>query len=169
MRTLKLNPAMLAVHLCPGIASAWTSDQQRSTTSAESPSLSRAVDSGPVPVPEPSEKALAYYHSGIVLWVVNTILGLAIPLLFLFTGLSARIRNWARHLGRKWFFAIGIYFLFFSVISFLIDLPLSYYEGFLRQHAYDLSNQTLAKWLGDEIKTLVLGIGGGFLFLWVPY
>ena len=104
-----------------------------------------------------------------MLWIVSIIWGLLIPALFLFTGLSARIRNWAEHLGRKWFFVIVIYFVIFSVITFVIDLPLSYYAGYVREHAYGLSNQTLGKWFGDALKGLLVGLITGALFLWVPY
>jgi Zn-dependent protease with chaperone function len=126
-------------------------------------------DDAPVPVPEPSEKAMRYYHSGNVLWLVNVAWGFLVPALFLFTGFSAKIRNWAQSLGRKWFFIIGIYFIIFAVISFAIDLPLSYYEGFVRQHQYDLSNQTFTKWFGDEIKSLLVALVLGVLVLWLPY
>ena len=71
-----------------------------------------------VAVPEPTELALRYHHTGLVLWAFVTIWGLAIPALFLFTGFSARIRGWAQALGRKWFFVIALYFAIFSVINF---------------------------------------------------
>jgi Zn-dependent protease with chaperone function len=122
-----------------------------------------------VPVPEPSEKALSYYRSGNVLWVANIIWGLLIPALFLFTGFSGRIRNWAQRLGKNWFFVIGIYFVIFSIISFVIDLPLDYYEGYVREHAYGLSNQNFGKWFSDALKGLLVGLVMGVLFLWVPY
>jgi Zn-dependent protease with chaperone function len=169
MRALTLIATILVVLMCPSIVLSSTADQSSSPTSGLSAPRHDAVDSGPVPVPAPSEKALAYYRSGIVLWIVDMIWGVAIVALFLFTGFSARMRNWAQALGKKWFFSIGIYFAIFSAISFVIDLPLSYYEGFVRQHAYDLSNQTLGKWFGDEIKGLLLGMLSAFLFLWVPY
>ncbi len=126
-------------------------------------------ETGPVAVPEMSEKAARYYHSGNVLWFVNRFWGLLIPALFLFTGFSAKIRNWAQQLGRKWFFVIGLYFVIFTIINFIIDLPLAYYQGFVRQHAYDLSNQTFGKWFGDSLKELMVGLIMGVLFLWVPY
>ena len=59
---------------------------------------------GPVAVPEMSEKARRYYDSGNVLWFVNLIWGLLIPILFLVTGFSAKMRDWAQRLGKKWFF-----------------------------------------------------------------
>ena len=41
---------------------------------------------------------------------------------------------------------------------FVIDLPLAYYQGFVRQHAYGLSNQTLGKWISDSLTGLAVGI-----------
>jgi len=123
-----------------------------------------------VDVPIPSDKALRYYRSGNVLWVINKIWGLLlIPVFFLFTGFSAKIRNWSQKLGRKWFFVIGLYFIIFTVIYFIIDFPLSYYQNFLREHAYDLSSQTFWNWFGDSLKSLMVIIIGGFCFLWIPY
>lgn len=124
---------------------------------------------GPVVIPEPSERAMRYFRSGNFLWFVNTIWGLLIPALFLFTGFSGVIRDWAHAIGRKWFFVVGVYIVIFLAINFVINLPLDYYQGFVRQHAYDLSNQTVGKWFGDALKGLMVGMIAGVLFLWVPY
>jgi STE24 endopeptidase len=135
------------------------------------PEVVAAVDqpTGYVEVPPPSENALRYYHSGNVLWLINTAWGILIPCLLLFTGLSARIRIWAQRLGRKWFFSVGLYFVILWIVVTIFDWPLNYYEGFIRPHEYGLSNQTLSKWLGDSLKTWMIGLVGGCLFLWVPY
>ena len=124
---------------------------------------------GRVAVPAPTAEALSYYRSGNVLWIVDNVWGLLVPAAFLFTGFSATLGNWARRVGRKWFFAIGVYFIAFSAITFVIDLPRVYYEGFVREHAYGLSNQTFAKWASDQITGFIVGIVVGVAFLWVPY
>ena len=162
-----MRALLLIVSFCLFLA--FTAYAQQPTATPDSQQTSAQSPTAPVPVPEPSEKALSYYHSGIVLWIVNVLWGLLIPALFLFTGFSARIRDWARRIGKWWFFVIGVYFTIFLVINFVIDLPLSYYQGFARQHAYGLSNQTFGKWFGDEIKGLLIGVVAGFLFLWIPY
>ena len=128
-----------------------------------------AADAGPVAVPEPSEKAMRYYRSGNVLWFVNVIWGLLIPALFLFTGFSARIRDWAQAIGRRWFFVVAVYFVIFVAVNFVIDFGLDFYQSYVRMHAYGLSNQTFGKWFGDALKSLAVGMVMGSLFLWVPY
>jgi STE24 endopeptidase len=130
---------------------------------------SATVSEAPVPVPEPSEQAMARYRSGIALWLIDAAWGLILPAAILWTGWSARMRTWASRLGRKRFFTIGIYFALFSIVTFVIDLPRAYYEEFVREHAYGLSNQTFSKWFGDSLKSLAVGTIMGALFLWVPY
>ena len=122
-----------------------------------------------VTVPEPSAKALAYRHSGNILWVANTVWGLFVPALFLWTGFSARMRDWATRIGRKWFFVVAIYWVIFTLVSMVIDLPRVYYEEFVRQHAYGLSNQTIGKWASDQLANLGVTLVIGALVLWIPY
>src|SRR5688572_8634828 len=143
--------------------------QQTPPAGQQQPAGGSEDDETPVPVPEPSEKTMSYYKSGNMLWIVNQVWSLLIPALFLFTGFSARIRSWAQRAGRKWFYTIGIYFIIFSALNYLIDLPLSYYQGFVREHAYGLSNQTIGKWWADSLKGLMVGMILGVLFLWVVY
>jgi STE24 endopeptidase len=128
------------------------------------------AENGPVAVPEPSEKALRYYRSGNVLWAVENLWGFAVPLVILFTGLSARIRTLASRLaGGRWFPTIALFALLYGLLSFVIDLPLSYCTGFARPHAYGLSDQLPAKWWGDAFKGLGVGLVLSSLTLWIPY
>ncbi len=129
----------------------------------------RQIVTDRVEVPQPSDKAMRFYQSSHLLWFINRAWGLVIPGLFLFTGWSASIRRWAQRLGPSWFLTVGIYFLIFYSLLYLLGLPLAYYQGFVRPHEYGLSNQTFAKWLGDSLKALMVGLIGGLLFLWVPY
>lgn len=160
---------LLAIAFCLSVSTALFAQAPTPTPAPMAAATSTPTDTGPVSIPEPSEKAWQYHRSGNWLWVFNNLWGWAIPLLFLFTGFSARLRNVARRIGKRWFFVIGAYFALFSVITWLIDLPLSYYVGYVREHAYGLSNQTFGKWFGDSFKGLLVGIVMGVLVMWVPY
>jgi Zn-dependent protease with chaperone function len=72
-------------------------------------------------------------------------------------------------LGRRWFFVIAVYFVLFSVFLWLVELPLAFYSGYVREHAYGISNQTLGKWFGDAGKELLITLIAGPLVLWLPY
>ena len=120
-------------------------------------------------VPEPSTEAMQYYRSGNWLWVINRLWALIVPGVLAFSGLSARLRNLARRLGRGWFLTIGLYMIMFLAIMYVIDFPLSYYQGFVRQHAYGLSNQTLTRWLRNSVVRLGVDMAVAFALVWVPY
>jgi STE24 endopeptidase len=133
-------------------------------------SKSEAAGSGPVVVPSPSEKAVRYYTSGNYIWVAEQVLAIVLPILLLFTGLSARLRTLSAGLAHGRFYpTLVIYFVLLSLLLFLVELPLSFYVGFVREHAYGLSTQRFGKWLGDACKGLGVGLLIGALVLWVPY
>lgn len=122
-----------------------------------------------VEVPPATPTALRYYASGNRLWVLDQVLSIAMLAAVLFTGFSARLRTWAKRIGRNWFFTIVIYFALFTIVTFVIALPLTYYVEYVRQHDYGLSNQTLQKWWTDSLIALALTAVVGGLFIWVPY
>jgi Zn-dependent protease with chaperone function len=165
MRRLALALVLISVPLAGRVAA----QEAPAPSPSEAPTVAAPAASGPVAVPPATEKALRYYESGNWLWVIDTALGFLIPVAFVFTGFSARLRDLSRRLGRNWFFTLVVYFVFFTLISFLVGLPWSYYTDFVRQHDYGLSNQTLGKWFGDSVKGLLVGLVMGALFLWVPF
>ena len=156
------------------VAGAIAHEQKTPTpaTKAELPSQSAVTqknDGGPVAVPEATPDAMRYYHSGNILWIVDQIWGLLVPACILFTGFSARIRNAARRIGRSWLGTIIVYFILYALLLYLLNWPLDFYQGFIRQHDYGMSNQDFARWLGDSLKGLLVVLVAGGLFLWVPY
>ncbi|HJQ98513.1 MAG TPA: hypothetical protein VJ826_09370, partial [Candidatus Polarisedimenticolaceae bacterium] len=138
---------------------------------AADPSARAAADTdrGPVAVPEPSEKARRYARGGNVLWVVYVLWDLVVPALVLFTGLSGRLRDAARAVGRTRFGTIVVYVVLYILLMSIVGFPLSYYAGFTRPHAYGLSNQALSKFLGDEAKALGISFVAGALLAWLLY
>jgi STE24 endopeptidase len=145
-------------------------DRAAQPRSEQSAAASSEVDElQPVSVPEPSEQALEFYRSGNWLWLVDHVWGLILTGGLAFSGASARLRSLARRLGRVWFFTIGIYVIIYLAIVFVLDLPLSYYQGYVRLHAYGLSNQTLGRWLRNSAIGLGVEMAVGFAFAWVPY
>lgn len=121
----------------------------------------------PVAIPEPSAEAIAYYRSGCALWVINQVWDLAVPAALLVFGASTWLRDRAGAIGRgKRVATVAVYATLYVILTALIDLPLSLYQGFFRQHAYGLSNQSIMRWFDHWAKgigvsvvvTLIVGV-----------
>ena len=90
------------------------------------------------------------------MWIVIQVWTLTVLASLLVTGLSARMRTWANRPGRSWPLTIAAYLVLFLLFTLIVNLPLSYFAGYVRPHAYGLSNQGLGRWFGNVLKTLVL-------------
>lgn len=144
----------------------------------------------PLPVPEPSPLAVRYHRTGQYLWAFGRFWGLAVPLGLLVTGASGRLRDravgvagwllnvgvvparWrepAARSGAVWFVTVGLYVVLFLAVVYLVDFPLRYYAGFVRQHEYGLSRQSFGRWFGNSLKGLGVDMVGGACFAWVPF
>ncbi|HEX7418504.1 MAG TPA: M48 family metallopeptidase [Thermoanaerobaculia bacterium] len=78
--------------------------------------------------------------------------------LLLVLGISRRMRDVAARIGNRPYVIAIIYVIFFTLVTAVIDLPLSYYAGFVVPHQFHLTNQTFGAWLGDEAKALMIGM-----------
>src|SRR5581483_8273919 len=78
--------------------------------------------------------------------------------LALTTGLSSRLRDRATQVAPERLGPTMPYVALGSLLSFLTSLPLAFYEGFLLERRYGLSNQSPRSWLGDELKQLGVGL-----------
>jgi Zn-dependent protease with chaperone function len=123
----------------------------------------------PVVAPEPSEAALRYYESGILWWWVGRTLTFGVPALWLFSGAAAKLGERADRMGRYWPISLALFFAAYQVVESLLRLPFRYFAGFARDHAYELSDQSLTKWLTDSALDLGVNVVLGVALLWIPW
>lgn len=110
----------------------------------------------------------AYFEGGYWLQLWSFLWGLAVAALILFTRLSAWLRDrtaWTRFPALN----AGFYGAGYIVAAVVLSLPLSLYAGWWREHAYDLSNLTLAEWLIEQAKSLGVSAVMGVIGLTVLY
>jgi STE24 endopeptidase len=169
VRTLLLG--MVLVAASAGVAPAFQggSPPPSGSAAAAAADVARVDESAAVDVPAPSAKAIEYYRTGNLLWLADQVWTLLVFVLILSTGFAATLRSWARRTGRNWFFTIAAYWILFTLVGLVADLPLGYYRDFVRPHQYGLSNQTLQKWVTDLLTTVVVTSIVGALIIWVPY
>lgn len=108
----------------------------------------------------PDEKARsdAYFEGGYWLILWNFSVTAAIALLLLTTRLSARMRDVAAKLTRFRPIQAGIFGIGFAIVTAMLSFPLNFYEGFVREHQYGMSNQTFGGWFGEWLKALAIAV-----------
>lgn len=100
------------------------------------------------------------FYTGIFQGVVLYLLFLS---LIYFTGFSYHLESWIEGLAsgtalaNRWVIS-ALFVLIFSSLLSLISLPVSYYSGFILEHKYDLSNESLGEWAKDQLKSFSLSL-----------
>lgn len=113
---------------------------------------------------EKRKKAKLYSKQKFYTGILNS---LVIYLLFLsltyFLGFSEFLETWVSEMVSGTFLAnhwivSAIFILIYAVLLYIISLPISYYSGFILEHRYDLSNDTLWDWIKDQAKSFSISM-----------
>jgi STE24 endopeptidase len=120
--------------------------------------------------PERQTKSKEYARISRRLWLVDTIFSAVYALAWLFFGWSIPLRNW---LTVRWslddWLLVPVFVLVFGGIYFILNLPLSYYEGFVMPHRFGQSTQSLKDWIVDQLKGMAVGGPLGLILLELLY
>lgn len=119
--------------------------------------------------PERQKKAKEYARLGRRLMVVDLALGAVYALAWLFLGWSQALKTAVLRLTSNDWLLVAGFGAVFGIVYALIDLPLSYYSGFVLPHRYGQSTETLQGWMVDQLKGGLLGAVLGGLILEIIY
>jgi Zn-dependent protease with chaperone function len=113
----------------------------------------------------------AYSNLKIVLAFLAPVYDVLVSLLVLFSGLSAAMRDIAHSMGRRRWVRILVYLLLYTVVASIATFPILWYDGFVIEHRFGLSNQPFGGWLGDQAKELMVSLFflGVLPILWLVY
>ena len=120
----------------------------------------------------PAEKRArsdAYFEGGYWLILWNFLLGAAISLLLLGSGLSARLRDFAERITRFRTLQVAIFAVAYVVIVAVLSFPLGVYSDYFREHAYGLATQTFGPWFREQLLGLALDIVATAILMMVLY
>lgn len=132
-------------------------------TSASAPSapfdINVAVEAYLAKMPPARRAASNSYFEGsywLILWdFLSTVLVMWLLLRFRW---SASMRNLAERLTRFRPLQTALYWIQFIVIVSVLAFPMTVYEGYFREHNYDLLNQTFGPWMRDQAVGLAVGV-----------
>lgn len=101
-------------------------------------------------------RAKEYQRIKKQLSLVHLLLTPALLFLWIVTPLAGLTGDFAVSIADVFFMQIALFFTLFSLFFFLIDLPFSFYSGFMIEHRFGLSNLTFKKWAAETFKRSML-------------
>lgn len=110
------------------------------------------------------DKATRYHRLKRRADLLSTLAAGAFLLALLWTGAALYLREIASFFGMTieggWEEPATVVFfaLFLTTLLYLLELPFAFYQGFLLEHRYGLSNETFRQWGKDQAKGLVLSV-----------
>lgn len=114
--------------------------------------------------PQRQQSAKQYAKIRRRFMVLDLLLGATFLLICLLMGWSADLRDWILTWTQNPWLMILVYGGIFGGVFTILDLPLSFYTGYILPHQFQQSNQTLKGWVLDLFKNLGLSlILGGFI------
>ena len=127
--------------------------------------------------PQRQQQAKEYARLGRRLWLADTLFSAVYALAWLFFGWAHSLRDWLETLitdhwsltvGSEWLL-VAMFVAVFGGIYYLLNLPLSYYGGFILPHRFDQSNQTFKGWIVDILKGVAVGAPLSLILLELLY
>src|SRR6516164_8093761 len=103
---------------------------------------------------EPKRYESLKHFVGVSGFVINVL----ILIFLLISGWSARIRSFAEMPAGSGWLSVLIYMIIIGAIFKVFDLPLSFYSGYILEHRFGLSRQSLGSWIKDQLKGLAIGV-----------
>jgi STE24 endopeptidase len=107
----------------------------------------------------------AYFEGGywLILWdFLTTVFVLWLLLHFRW---SVGMRTLAERITRFRPLQTALYWVQFMIVMSVLIFPLTVYEGYFREHKYDLLNQNFGAWMGDQLKGLGVGVVLGAILI----
>ena len=105
----------------------------------------------------PERKALlSEYAKTVNTWrFVEFLSGLLVLGIILFTGLSAKLRNWVKGF-RNSYLMIWFYTVLVLVVMSILSFPFDYYRDYHLEVTYGFMNQTFIAWFGEQMLSLLI-------------
>lgn len=114
-------------------------------------------------------KSNSYFEGGYVLIFVDAIYAVIVSAIILWLGISARIRDFAQARTKSRFWQVPIYVVLYTILVVAMTFPLTVYEDFFREHAYQMSNQNFLQWFADFGKGFAVNIIGMTIVVTIIY
>lgn len=127
-----------------------------------------SVLSNPVAIPTPTAQAIDYHNISNIVWGINQILTLLLPIGFLILGLGTRISN---KIPKRKYLTFVIFATIFFALNWLIQLPLERIRATTRNQLENNLSLPILQWIFskflESLPLIILSILATLLVHWL--
>jgi len=123
---------------------------------------------------ETQRKARDYLYDGLAVSLLKGVTILFLALVVLGLRLSIGLEKTMMAYVTEPSLVVFLYALVGYAVFWLVSFPFDYYKDFVLEHKFELSNETLVKWLWDRTKMSILSLlvilafaEGMYIFMWL--
>jgi STE24 endopeptidase len=99
-----------------------------------------------------------YSKLKVSITIIQLILTIAFFLIMLVLGVSAFLADAVKSWTGNFYLQVSLYLIIFTGMYYLIFLPLDFYDSFLLEHRFHLSNETFAGWAIKNLKKALVSV-----------
>jgi len=113
--------------------------------------------------------AKRYNNIKLAVGISEGIASFVLILLFVWLGYSKELENYLSEYFSNQYLLFLVFLFIVGLIGSILSFPISFYTGYYLEHKYNLSNQTLWKWILEGIKGLLVSLVIGVPILLLFY
>jgi len=99
-----------------------------------------------------------YNNTKLFIGIAKAFVSFILLFFFVYLGYSLQLENYIRANKQNDYLVFIIYVFAIGIFSSILFAPINFYTGFYLEHKYKLSNQTFAKYIIENIKSMLVGL-----------
>ena len=119
------------------------------------PSEGLASSETPLQLPD---RAKTYNRTRLIAGVSSSIVSFLLIVLLVCLDATREIARLAWAIGSYRYLALLLFTAMVGLLQTLVTLPISFYSGYIVEHRYNLSNQTVGRWARERLKGSLVGL-----------
>ena len=104
------------------------------------------------------DRAKSYNRTKLITGISSSAISFLLLLLLVWLDSTRHIASFAWAVGSYRYLALLIFTATVGIIQSLVTLPIGFYSGYILEHRYNLSNQSLGRWAWERLKGSLVGL-----------
>jgi STE24 endopeptidase len=114
-------------------------------------------------------RAKSYNRTKLISGVSSSVVSFLLLVVLVWLDSTRSIASWAWAVGSYRYIALLVFTATVGILQSLVTLPIGFYSGYIVEHRFNLSNQSLWRWAWERLKGSLIGLPLVALVLVVVY